>query len=303
MIRRRGLEALRRLGNAVADRSRDAADRRRIDEDEIPPLGDELRDGYHNGWRDVPCTFVASTGRAGSKTLTALWRLAPDVQAEHEPLPRLVHASGRAWHDPFDDRWIDVIHGARDDLIGDAHRRGLLYAETNNRLTSLAPAFLHAFGSSRGVLLWRRPETFVVSGLRRGYYEGHHWDFARYTPRADDPFAERWDTWPTGLKVTWLWAATNTFILDLVEAQPRRWTVLASSQLFAGEPRTLAQAFAAVDADVPADAKIKRVLSSKINAQQDGDAHDVPFEGDHAAEYREVVEPVLERLQAASARR
>lgn len=286
-----------RMASAIAKRVRDQESRRRVG-GELARLGDVLRDGHLGGWSDVPLTIVASTGRVGSKTLTALWDLVPEVRAEHEPLPRLVHVSGRAWQEPDDGRWSDVFHAARDDLIADAHRRGLRYAETNNRLTSLAPAVLSSYRSSNAVMLWRSPDAFVTSAVRRGYYAGHHWDFARYRPRPDDPAADEWDRWSSGLRSAWLWAATNAFILDLVTAEPDRWTVVSSEDLFSGDERALRQAFGAVGASLPPRRSIDRVLTSRINAQRDG-LVDVPrHRAEESERYAALVDPILTRLTA-----
>lgn len=288
-----------RVGNAVAKRARAAQDRARTG-GATPRLGDVLRDGYANGWADVPATFVASTGRVGSKTLTALWDLDPVIASHHEPLPRLIKVSGAAWQRPEDPAWVEVVHGARDDLVADAHRRGQVYAESNNRLTALAPALAEAFTGARFVLLWRDPEPFVVSALRRGYYVGHHWDFARYRPRPDDPAAEAFERWSPGLRAAWLWAATNRFALDRAVALPERWAVVASDDLFAGRDRALHAVFAAAGRPVPDRRAVDAVLSSKINAQHTGEATDVPFEGPDAATYHELIDPVLAALRSAS---
>ena len=289
-----------RVAGGIAKRARDHAARGRVGGD-LPSLGDTLRDGHEAAWSHVPVTFVASTGRVGSKTLTALWGLADHVQAEHEPLPRLVQVSGKAWQTPDDERWRDVVRAARDDLIADAYRRGRRYAETNNRLTSLAPAILASYRGANGVMLWREPEAFVLSALRRGYYAGHHWDFARYRPRPDDPAAAQWASWSNGLRAAWLWAATNSFVLDCVEVAEERWTVIASERLFAGDPDALDQAFAAVGAigdRRPPPRSVDRVLSKRINAQRDGTADQALHGPGEAGQFAELIQPVLDRLRA-----
>lgn len=56
-----------------------------------------LGEAYANQWQGVPCTFVLSTGRVGTETLTTLLNLSGDIVAEHEPFPRLTKTSFDAY--------------------------------------------------------------------------------------------------------------------------------------------------------------------------------------------------------------
>lgn len=181
--------------------------RRRIDQmltadpdAERPPFVARLSEAYDRGWQGCPCAFVLSTGRAGSKTLTALFALSSRILAEHEPMPRLVRASFEAYLEgpsiATSDHWRDLVWAARDDLVCEANRKGRIYVETNNRITYLAPVVARCFPESRFVHLHRHPYEVVRSGMRRGYYEGHDWDFARVRPRAAEPLAARWESLP-----------------------------------------------------------------------------------------------------------
>lgn len=290
----RGVELGRRVAGGVEKRLRVVGDRMRVGAAPAR-IGDRLRDAYAGGWHGTRCAFVCSTGRVGTLTLTRLLALAPEVHAVHEPLPRMIQASYEAFLDrcasPF---WRTVVLGARDDLLCDAHRRGQVYVETSNRLTFLAPALAASLPDSRFVHLHRHPYGYVRSAMRRGYYRGHHWDFARPVPRADDPFHSTWERLSPAERCAWLWTAVNEessrFVGSLAD---ERRLVLGADQLFAGDPADLAALFGLVGAGPPPAASVRRVLDRRLNAQEEGE-----FDLDAATrqEVDEIVGPLAARL-------
>ena len=235
------------------------------------PFVPRLKEAYESGWADCPCVFVISTGRAGSKTLTALFALSSRVLSEHEPMPRLVKSSFDAYMEgpsiATSDRWRDLVYAARDDLVCEANRKGRIYVETNNRMTYLAPVLARCFPASRFVHLHRHPYEVVRSGMRRGYYENHNWDFARVRPRAGELLAVAWDAMPSIEKCAFFWARINgeadAFLATLPES---RRLSLAAEDLFAGEESTLRRLFAFVGLDLPPRDMLDDVLGEKINA-------------------------------------
>ncbi len=245
---------------------------------QLIPFGVKLAQSYAQEWKEWkenPCVFVLSTGRVGTKTLTALFALSPQVISLHEPEPRLVKVSFDAYMEggslQTSDKWQAVVRAARDDAICEANRRGKIYIETNNRLTYLAPALAATFPASRFIHLHRHPYEVVRSAMRRGYYQNHNWDFARIRPRPGEPLAEQWEALPPLEKSAWYWAQCNhdarAFLATLPDA--RRMDVRADA-LFAGDEKMLVDLFAFVGMNFPPRNLVEEVLGQKINAARQG---------------------------------
>ncbi len=250
-----------------------------------------LQYAYETAWREYPCVFVLSTGRGGTETLTALATLSPRIVASHEPRPRLIKASFDAYMEGGDlagqAHWRDLVLASRDDLVWAATQHGKVYVETNNRLTYLAPILAEVFPASRFVHVYRDPYAFVRSAMRRRYYAGHNWDFARVRPRPDDPLSARWDTLPRVECCAWLWWRTNHDARTWMSTLPAsRRLSLRSEDLFAGTPEALNALFGICDSDMPPADRVRDVLGAKLNAQLHGD---FPTASDWSADDRERV--------------
>jgi hypothetical protein len=204
-------------------------------------------------WKDVPCVFTLSTGRSGTATLAMLLDCSPFVEARHEPQPRLLRLSREAFQNGAttsngEDGWDLALEAARSDLVWHAYQRGQAYVETSNRLTYLAPMLSRYFTDSKFILLHRHPLDVIRSGLRRAWYQGHPWDWARIQPREGDPFFEHWEELSSEEKIAWYWAAVNGEALRVVAPlSPGRWMNLPSSRLFAGDTATLDALFNFLD--------------------------------------------------------
>jgi hypothetical protein len=239
------------------------------------PFVASLEEAYASGWVNCPCVFVVSTGRVGTKTLTNLLSLSPDVLATHEPDPRLVKASFDAYMEGGDvgqsERWRAVVLGARDDAVYNANRRGRIYVETNPRLTYLAGALAVAFPASRFIHLHRHPYEVVRSWMRRGHYQGHSWDFVRLRPRPSEALSSEWTALPVLEKNAWHWARITSEALEFLDGlPPSRKLDLRAEALFAGDPTALARLYEFVGVASPAQDWITEVLGQKINAQRRG---------------------------------
>ena len=259
----------------------------------VPRLGD----ADARGWADCPGVCVLSTGRSGSKTLTALFALSSRVISEHEPFPRLVKASFDAYLEgpaiASSEKWRAVVYASRDDLVCEANRRGKIYVETNNRLTYLAPVLAECFPASRFIHLHRHPYEVVRSAMRRGYDETHNWDFARVRPRPGEPIADSWDALPRLEKCAWYWARINAESRDFMATlPPDRGLDLEAEDLFAGTESVLRRVFEFAGVAFPPVEVLEEVLGQRINAAVRG-SYPVPgewSESDRAAVWRHVGE-------------
>jgi hypothetical protein len=234
-----------------------------------------IAEAYARGWEGCPCVFVLSTGRAGTKTLTALFDLSPQVVATHEPEPRLLKQSFDAFMEGSNqagsEKWRAVVLAARDDAVFQANRRGKIYIETNNRLTHLAYALAAVFPASRFVHLHRHPYEVIRSAMRRHYYQGHNWDFARMVPRPSEPIAMMWEALSPLEKSAWYWAVINAEALAFLESLPTsRRMNLPARKLFTADQETLKALFGFIRVDAPPSRDIKGVLGEEINAEVDG---------------------------------
>lgn len=235
-----------------------------------------LQHAYATGWREYPCVFVLSTGRGGTETLTALAALSPTIEATHEPAPRLIKASFDAYmtggNIAGQSHWRDLVLAARDDLVRSAASQGKVYVETNNRLTYLAPVLAEVFPASKFIHVYREPFAFVRSAMRRRYFDGHNWDFARVRPRPDDPLAASWDTLPKVECCAWLWWRTNADVQALMASlPPSRQLSIKAEDLFAGSPEVVSRLFALCESAMPHPDRVREVLGAKLNAQKVGE--------------------------------
>ncbi len=235
-----------------------------------PPYIRSIAEAYEKKWADCPCLFVLSTGRVGTKTLSALLALSPEVHSYHEPLPRLIKAS----YDVYMDEGIsseaasNILYAARDDRICQALYNGQIYTETNNRMTYFAPILAQAFPASKFIHLYRHPYDVIRSGMRRKYYLSHKWDFARISPRKGSPFARDWQRRSPLEKTTWFWAEVNQFAIDFLKTLPEnRKLSLKSEKLFAGETQTIKDLYTFLETPIPDPEQIEKVLEQKLNAQ------------------------------------
>lgn len=233
-------------------------------------------EAYAQGWKGVPSLFVLSTGRVGTETLTALLNLSPDVHALHEPFPQLKKASLDAYMQgpflPEDKGWDELVLAARDDLVIRAARHGKVYAETSNRLTFLASSLARVFPDSRFIHLYRHPYDVIRSGMRRGFYQEHFWDFYRVRPRPDEALAVSWETLPALQKVAWYWTRINEEAISFISGLPQeRVLSLSAEEMFAGNLDTISALYPFAGARAPDEKSIRDTLGLKMNSQQSGD--------------------------------
>ncbi len=225
-----------------------------------------------------PCVFVLSTGRSGTQTLAALYELATNVFAYHEPNPELTALSKLFYE--YEEKYLE--NAAISSVFREAFltsRRRLLnysldcgrgYVETTPQNTFLAPVIIDAIPSVKFVHLVRDPRYVVRSAMRRKWYDGNPNDDTRIIPRPNSEAAQQWATYSTFQKNLWLWAETNRWILEVSSRLADRVLRIQAERLFEGDEETLSKLFAFIGASLPSPRKISRVLGKQLNAQRTG---------------------------------
>ena len=242
-----------------------------------------------------PCTFVLSTGRAGTKTLAQLYGLSRNIDAYHEPAPKLFGLSKLCYDlraDSLTD--VDLINvlteaftTARRDLLNASLIASHGYAETSPQVTFSVPIILNALPHARFIHLLREPKDVVASGVRRKWYTGHVNDQWRITPKPGTPFQAIWEKMGQVEKLLWLWAETNRWVMDFgSRIKQDQFLTVRSEDLFAGDEPTIHSLYAFIDRETPQLAKIKAVLRKQINAQRSGTF-------DQPADWSDTIRPEL----------
>lgn len=219
-----------------------------------------------------PCVFVLSTGRTGTQTLAALFGLATNIFANHEPTPGLYGLSKLSYEYSREPGACMILKEAfltaRRELLNYSLDCGRGYIETSPQATFLAPVILEAIPEVRYLHLVRDPRDVVRSGMRRKWYDGHAYDKTRLVPHPDSEAGRQWDDFDVFQKNLWLWTETNEWILEFSRSLPLDQTLLVRSEdVFTGHDKTLRKLFAFINAPMPLERKIRRILGKKLNAQ------------------------------------
>jgi len=222
-----------------------------------------------------PCVFVLSTGRAGTQTLAALFGLATNVFAYHEPGPQLYGLSKLSYEYSDDIHIREVLREAflvaRKEEMDYSLYCGKGYIETSPQVTFLAPVILEAISDVRFIHLVRDPRDVVRSGMRRKWYNGHPADRTRVAPPPDSEAGRQWEVYNPFQKNLWLWAETNRWIIEFSSSlSADRMLLVHSEDLFAAREDTMRNQFTFIGAPVPSKRKILRVLGKKLNVQKTG---------------------------------
>lgn len=206
--------------------------------------------------------FMLSTGRTGTTTLAHLLAMSPGIDAHHEPEPQCIGLSYLAWAGAEDTAFFaDAMRVERQHLVVAASKRGRLYFEGNNRMTFLAPALLEAYPRAKFLLVSRRAKKFVASGMKRGYFQGHPWDYARPRPK------EGWGDRSAEEKIAWLWRETYRGALAFRDQHPDRVLLVHAEDLFAAKLDVVLSVFEHLDVAPPPVAALQARLAEPTNAQ------------------------------------
>ncbi|NVK26717.1 MAG: sulfotransferase [Flavobacteriia bacterium] len=212
--------------------------------------------------REESPIFVLSTGRAGTMLLTRVFELVQGVEVYHEPYPDLLYPGKMAFENQQN---VEFAKGAflagRYELIRDAYIRSSRYIETNNRVTFFAEAIAQLFPNAKFIHLIRKPESFIASGLERGWYAGKSiTDEGRI--RSEDP---DFDSWKLEDKLAWLWNETNQYCETFRSKYQDRTYFLKSEDLFSN-PNAIAELFHWLNLSVPSKSEIAKVIEKPVNS-------------------------------------
>lgn len=222
-----------------------------------------------------PCVFALSTGRVGTQTLAALFGLAENVFAYHEPKPTLYGLSRLSYEYSANKLvckvLLEVFLATREGLMSYSLDCGRGYVETSPQVTFLAPVILEAVPNVRFIHVVRDPRYVVRSGMRRKWYDGHPADKTRIIPRPDSESGQKWEAYNTFQKNLWLWAETNRWILEFSSSLSMdRILLIHSEDVFTACGETLSKLFTFMGASIPPKRKITRVLGKRLNVQETG---------------------------------
>src|SRR5690625_618085 len=146
-------------------------------------------------WKSLQPVWVLSTGRTGTSTLTRLLNLSPAIDAYHELGPELFQFSYDYFREDIESaQALRTLMYLRDELVFRSYRDGMVFVETNNRLTYIADLLAELYPGGKFIHIYRNPYDFIRSGMRRKYYRGHMRDYARITPAAGEPNRDRKST-------------------------------------------------------------------------------------------------------------
>ncbi len=222
---------------------------------------------------EAPCTFVLSTGRCGTQLLTKVLRRCGNVDVNHhtELTSELQYASRVAYENGelSDPAFELAALCSRFEPIQTSFLQDRIFAETNNRITLLAPALRRVFKNARFIHLVRNPVGFVRSGLNAGFYSGGYYDTGRLTPK-DALVRPRWENYSRLKKIAWLWNETNLFIENFKSSVPSdRWLTVHSEKLFK-QPDVVREVVDFVGGRPLRAKTLERLAARKVNAGAQG---------------------------------
>lgn len=221
-----------------------------------------------------PAVFVLSTGRAGTKTLSALLGLAHNVLAYHEPTPKLYNLSRLSYEklpaQPLEEVFQEAFLLARNGNLRHSLCRRKGYVETSPQVTFLGPVIARAIPRVSFIHLVRDPRDVVRSGMRRGWYRGHPYDATRIRPREGSGAHRDWRSYDAFRKNLWLWTETNRWIIRFRRETDSAVYPLRAEDVFDSNRDVINSLFSFIGSSVPPQRHITRILGRKLNAQRTG---------------------------------
>lgn len=220
--------------------------------------------------QNIPsCVFVLSTGRCGTQTLAALFSIAQNTLAFHEPQPRMGRLSQLAYMQDSpaaNEILAEAFAIARHGLLQTVELTRKHYVEAAHYNTFLAPTINHALPDAKFVHVVRHPVAVVSSAAQRRWYAGNVDDPTRILPRPGSGVP--WESYNTVQKNAWSWAETNRWIMEFCSTlNPERFLLVQAEDIFTGKRETIERLYAFTGIPQPSEKRIERVLGNKLNAR------------------------------------
>jgi hypothetical protein len=217
----------------------------------------------------APCCFVLSTGRCGTAFLTEIFDRSARLSVHHTPKPELEYVSSLVHRQrPALEALELAVLAARFELLVAAYRSGVMYVETNNRISFFAPALARLLPNARFIHLVRHPADFVRSGMRRGYYADGVVQHQRLMPRSHP----EWSSWTELEKIAWEWNEINGFIEGFKGTAPEsRVLTIRSEALFRNREAIISVLeFVGIADDAALVSKLTHERLKPVNEQRKG---------------------------------
>lgn len=173
--------------------------------------------------------FILTTGRSGSKSISAFLSNQPKTICLHEPDPSFIRESRDYIYGNYNhDQLTTQFYLSRSRYFGN-----FLYGESNQRLSFIIPVINDAFPKSKFIFLIRDGRNVVSSLYSRGWYSDTNLspsDFVKYSieaPYVTNISRYEWKSMSPFEKCCWYWSFTNTVILkSLLSLNSNRWTII-----------------------------------------------------------------------------
>ena len=223
---------------------------------------------------EKPFVFILSTGRCGTTLLTKILNKSNSTLVEHSPKPELEFVSSIVYKKKpsIEILKYSVLSARFDNYFYESFIRNKIYVETNNRVSSFAPALANLFPNSKFIHIIRHPGDFVRSGIRRGYYSNEKIQYQRldYSDR------EFWNKFNQLEKVAFEWNLINSYIEDFKkELEKERSLTLTSEELFNGlNNNIIDQIWDFLEIDNPFKNygnKLQKIYKKPVNKQEEGE--------------------------------
>lgn len=172
--------------------------------------------------------FLVTPGRSGTQSLVDYCKRHTSMYSLHSPSPWLA-SQGYAYHrgEMSADAARASFFAARESHLSAAFERDLVLFDGDCKSLPLAPVIAAALPAARFLHVVRNPRAFILSGLKRGYFDrlppamwGH---LEPRSERIEDPVE----------RVAWFWNEANLVAERMKEdLPPTKITTLVADEMF-----------------------------------------------------------------------
>ncbi len=135
-------------------------------------------------------------------------------------------------------------------------------------LKFFAPVIAQQMPRARFIHIHRHPGGVIRSAMRRGWYDGHAYDYTRPVPAPTDPARGSWRKWTAFQRNCWMWTATNQRFCEFGDSLgPRRYCRLSFESLFGGTTEAIDHLFNFIGVEPPDPSDTLNLTQVPRNAQ------------------------------------